>query len=117
MLLPRMRRLVLISAVLALTALAPTSAWAANDIGAANWPFDDITGSNTTPDVSGNGLTGKVENATLVKDGRFGKALRFVDGDLDRVVVQNSPFLEPDQLTVSAWVRHLGSPGTNRTVV
>ena len=52
---------------------------------------------------------------TWIKGFLFGSALRF-DGN-DFVRIPDSPALESDKLTVSAWVRGTGSPGTYRYIV
>ena len=73
------------------------------------WNFDEEIGASTVTDSSGNGNTGTVVGATTGVSGKFGNALSFDGGDW--VVVPDSSLLEPDEVTVEAWVKRLGSPG------
>ncbi len=79
----------------------------------AEWQFNEGSGS-VIADSGPHGLDG-----TLVAGaaptwiaGLEGSALRF-DGS-DAVALPDSPALEPAQLTVAAWVRRAGTPGTFR---
>jgi hypothetical protein len=89
----------------------------------ARWSLDEGSGQ-VTADLTGNGHDGRL-GALPGADGhdpswvggRFGGALRFF-GDQDRYVVLNAPeTLNPQRVTVSAWVRRLGTPGMWRYVV
>jgi len=89
-------------------------AQAANPL-AGQWHLDEIRQgptSSSTPDSSGHGLDGAVLGVSLVP-GRFGSAFNF-DGE---VRVGRSSTLEPPALTVLAWVKRTGTPGTGRYVV
>jgi len=67
-------------------------------------------------DSSGNNLNGTVSpsGASFVS-GKFGQALS-VDGT-GYVQVPDSTLLEPSEITVEAWVKRLGSPGSTRYIV
>jgi hypothetical protein len=96
--------------------LAPTSAHAAFGL-ASEWLLDEGTGT-VARDTSGNGLDGELGAGAAAPRWVFGLdglALRF-DGD-DEVRMPDSTGLEPPRLTVEAWVRSAGTPGTFRYVV
>jgi hypothetical protein len=86
------------------------------------WPMYEGSGQ-LVHDLSGKGNHGTLgstagvdaNDPTWIKGFLFGSALRF-DGN-DYVRVPDSAALESQQLTVSAWVRSSGSPGTNRYIV
>ena len=86
------------------------------------WPMYEGSGQ-TVHDLSGKGNNGTLgstagvdaNDPTWIKGFLFGSALRF-DGN-DFVRIPDSPALESDKLTVSAWVRSASSPGTNRYIV
>jgi len=105
--------------------LALTLPVAANSTGLAGlWHFDEVnidsdTSIKTTPDSSGLGNMGTLmpsDSEPTQVLGRFGTALNF-DGVDDYVVVTDSATLEPSNITVEAWVRNSGSPGTYRYIV
>ena len=77
---------------------------------AGEWHLDDLGAA----DSSGHGLTGSPASVALT-DGRFGNAYRFSSGGA-LVRVPDSPLLEPQQLTVAAWVRS-GSVTTSDYVI
>src|SRR5262245_10410616 len=110
------RRWWLAGLALALTlALAPGPA-AADQTGlVGQWHLDeDVAGS--TPDSSGNGLNGATDAVAVIPGGRFGNAFTFDNGALVRI--PDSPLLEPQALTVVAWVNHSGpGPGASRYVL
>jgi concanavalin A-like lectin/glucanase superfamily protein len=108
-------------ALLAASAIAMPSigvASAASPIAA--WSFDE-TGGQDVLDSQGlaPGTLGRlpgVDGADPERvSGVAGRALLF-DGD-DRVVLPDLPQLEPPTLSISAWVRRIGSPGTYRYIV
>jgi hypothetical protein len=86
------------------------------------WPMYEGSGQ-TVHDLSGKGNHGTLgstpgvdaNDPTWIKGWLFGSALRF-DGN-DFVRIPNSPALESQKVTVSAWVRGTGSPGTYRYIV
>ena len=83
-------------------------------------PHDDLVGlwhlDGNSLDSSGNGLGGALSpsGASFVVDG-FEQALN-VDGT-GWVQVPDSLLLEPSEITVEAWVKRLGSPGSCRYIV
>jgi Concanavalin A-like lectin/glucanases superfamily len=86
------------------------------------WPMYE-GGGQTVHDLSGKGNNGTLgstpgvdaNDPTWIKGFLFGSALRF-DGN-DFVRIPQSTALEPKNLTVSAWVRSTGTPGTYRYIV
>lgn len=86
------------------------------------WPMYEGSGQ-TVRDLSGKGNHGTLgstpgvdaNDPTWIKGWLFGSALRF-DGD-DFVRIPGSRALESQQVTVSAWVRGSGSPGTFRYIL
>lgn len=101
--------------VMALT-LAPASAHAAFGL-AGEWLLDDGPGT-LVRDTSGAGRDGEFGEGLAAPHRIFGidgLALHF-DGD-DEVVMPDSAGLEPARLSVDAWVRNAGSPGSYRYVV
>jgi hypothetical protein len=86
------------------------------------WPMYEGSGQ-TVRDLSGKGNHGTLgstprvdaNDPTWIKGWLFGSALRF-DGN-DYVRVPDSPALKSQKLTVSAWVRGTGSPGTFRYIL
>lgn len=82
----------------------------------AEWPFDEGAGA-TAADASGHGNGGAlVGGAQWVPGHDTGTALTF-DGSGGRVQVPRSASLEPAAVTVSAWVRRSGSPGSFKYLV
>lgn len=80
---------------------------------AAEWRFDEGAGSRAG-DSGPFGLAGSLAGASWIP-GVEGTALRFGGGS--HVALPDHPALEPPRITVSAWVRHAGSPGTYRYVI
>ncbi len=79
------------------------------------WKFDE--GYGITANNSGSGSTtynGTITGATWNNDGKFGKALRF-DGTTNSISV--SSINPPTQVTVSAWFRRKGTPGTGYHII
>jgi hypothetical protein len=103
--------------------LAGTMAATASAEPLGAWSLDEGSGQVAT-DVTGNGHDGRLGERTSADDndpswvsGRFGGGLRFL-GDHDRYAVLRGPeTLGTQQVTVSAWVRRLGTPGMWRYVV
>lgn len=79
------------------------------------WNFNDGVGTKTG-DISGNGNTGTVSNATWTQ-GRFGKALYF-GGVNSFVSVPNKPIFDiTSSITLSAWYKKDVGSGTNKWLV
>jgi len=76
----------------------------------ALWHFDGDADDSTV-----NNNDGTVSGASWVDDGKLGKALSF-DGN-DYVIVSDSSLLEPDRITVEAWVKSSGTPGNYKYIV
>ena len=96
---------------LVLFVLAQTGSSAGADSGlVGRWRLDEGSGT-VAADSSGHGDNGTVLGGATWVPGRLGSALSF-DGVTGRVQVTGSPSLEPTAaVTVSAWVKHAGSPG------
>lgn len=92
---------------LVLAATLTQAAQAADPGLVAQWHLDQVTGA-TTPDSSGNGLTG-VDVAGTPTPGRFGGALSLAGAPNGFRAAGGQ--LEPQRLTVMAWVR--AAPATN----
>jgi hypothetical protein len=85
------------------------------------WAFDEGDGQ-VVHDLSGLGLVGQLGIAASADGadpawvpGVAGWALRFDGGDA--VVLPDSRMLEPQQVSIEAWVRRQGSPGAYAYVV
>lgn len=70
-------------------------------------PFDQPADADgTVHDESGTGNDGKVFGAQWVADGKFGGAYQFHITNLtDRIVIPNSDTLNPDYITIAAWIK------------
>ena len=69
-------------------------------------PFDKPDQDGLVHDESGAGNDGHVFGAQWVADGKFGGAYQFHITNLtDRIVIPNSDTLNPDHITVSAWIK------------
>jgi hypothetical protein len=87
------------------------------------WPMNEGSGQ-TVRDWSGRGNNGMLGSTTSadandpswIRGVFLGSALRF-DGVDDFVTIPGSSSLEPQKLTVAAWVRAGSSPGSYRYVV
>src|ERR1700730_8499955 len=86
------------------------------DLG-GQWHLDALLGINpaTTPDTSGRGHDLTASGTLTGVAGRFGGAFDFHPGGSLRTAAQAS--LEPQRITVMAWVRSNGSPGTSTYIV
>jgi Concanavalin A-like lectin/glucanases superfamily len=103
--------------VAALVALAVTESPAlADPTIVGQWHFDEGTGS-VVHDTSGSGNDGNIVRDVGWVPGRFGSALSF-NGATSRVLVNDNTALEPaTSVSVSAWFKHLGSPGDYRYIM
>jgi hypothetical protein len=96
--------------------LAPAQAGAHHSDLAAQWPLDEAPGG-LTPDTSGHALHGTLGGyAALAPDGRFGSALDLLPPE-SYLHVPDSPTLESQHVTVQAWVRNAGNPGSYKWLV
>jgi hypothetical protein len=69
-------------------------------------PFDRTDENGTVRDESGAGNDGRVSSAKWVAAGRFGGAYQFSLTNLtDRIVIPNSDTLNPDFITLAAWIK------------
>lgn len=96
----------------ALLAAAPADALSP----AGRWRFDEGAGT-AARDSGSSHLDGRLsggERPTWIP-GVEGSALHFDGGG--ELVLPDAPALEPARITVAAWVRHPGSPGSYRYVV
>jgi hypothetical protein len=106
--------------LLAAAILVPVGrAGAANPVG--DWRFDEGAGQ-VVHDATGHGILGMLGASAASDardpawaDGLFGKALHFDDGA--QVTLAPDARLEPPTVSVTAWVRRLGSPGRWRYIV
>jgi Ca2+-binding RTX toxin-like protein len=101
-------RWVIAAAALALVCAAPASSAITTGL-VAYWRLDEA-GGTTAVDSSGFGNTGEVSGGAVRVEGRWGNALEF-DGSTGKVFIPRSLWLERQELTVSAWVRRLGTQG------
>lgn len=82
----------------------------------ADWPLDQAPAGHVS-DISGSGNTGDMSGQVAWTNDASGSVLNFL-GTTGQIQVPNSPSLEPGSaVTVTARVRHLGSPGTYRYIV
>ena len=81
-------------------------------------PFDKPDADGVVHDESGAGNDGHVFGAQWVSDGKFGGAYQFHITNLtDRIVIPNSDALNPDSVTVSAWVKAADHDGFFNRIV
>lgn len=110
-----MSRLLAAVAAALITATCASSAAAATGV-VGHWPLNDGAGT-LVADVSGTGNNGVLSGDASWSPGLSGSALSF-GGASGQVQVADAPSLEPaSAVTVSAWVRHAGSPGPYRYIV
>ncbi|MGH2895211.1 MAG: LamG domain-containing protein [Solirubrobacteraceae bacterium] len=110
-----LNRLTFVVVLLATAALATSPALAASGP-AGVWKLDEGSGT-TVADSSGNDNDGALSGGVSWVSGVFGPALDF-DGLSGQVKVDDNTALEPPKaVTVSAWFKHDGSPGTYRYIV
>jgi hypothetical protein len=75
-------------------------------------PFDAPDDGGVIHDASGAGNDGRVYGATWVAEGKFGGAYHFSITNLtDRIVIPNCDSLNPDYITVSAWIKTADKDG------
>jgi hypothetical protein len=113
-----MRRTALVLTALIVALFAAQSAEAAPPL-IAQWPFNESQTSGTTDstgDVSGNGLALTSAAGTMhlgTAEGKFGGYLSEANATTLEV---SSPLLAPPQLTLLAWIKQSGNPGTLRYI-
>lgn len=95
---------------------APVAAAADPDL-LGQWSFEDAFDPNIHPaaDSSGHGNDLTIQGADANDTGRFGYAFSFAGGDALRRTQATG--LEPQAVTVTAWVRAAASPGSLKYVV
>lgn len=82
------------------------------------FPFDKPAENGVIHDESGAGNDGRVFGAQWVPEGKFGGAYRFsLTNFNDRIVVPNSDALNPEQITVAAWINVSGNNGFWRRIM
>jgi hypothetical protein len=75
-------------------------------------PFDKPDDNGLVHDESGAGNDGHVYGAQWVADGKFGGAYHFSLSNFnDRIVIPNGDSLNPDRITVAAWVKATANIG------
>ena len=106
-----------ISNVVRVIPASPTAPLATDGSTKAHWHMDDSVGT-VTADASGNGNLGTFLGTVGAVDwnGPTWGSLVF-DGVDDYVRVPNDATLEPASVTVSAWVKRDGIPGTNEYIL
>jgi hypothetical protein len=115
------RRLGLLAFLAVAVVVSPASAPASHEGPlVAQWHLDELIGDpiSTSPDSSGHGLDlveGPSDGGLEGTAGRFGLGVLF-DANTPLVLGQ-STLLEPQRVSVVAWVRSGGSPGVNRAIV
>jgi Concanavalin A-like lectin/glucanases superfamily len=114
----------LVAALAAVVVLAVVpSAWAVDPNLRGQWHLDETAGSGTsttTPDSSGAGGTGALTAVPTLVAGRFGQALAGGGTPGTWVGVSRPPAgswgLEPDHVSLTAWIKRAGFPGTLKYV-
>ena len=75
-------------------------------------PFDAPDENGVIHDASGAGNDGHVYGAIWEAEGKFGGAYHFQITNLtDRIVIPNSDLLNPDYITVAAWIKAADKDG------
>ncbi|MBJ7473014.1 MAG: hypothetical protein JHD16_17045 [Solirubrobacteraceae bacterium] len=113
-----MRRLVAGIAMFGALVACPVGAQAAPPL-VGQWPLDgsyEEGVSEVTPDASGNGLALRAPNGSVHvgSPARFGTGATLATNLTPLLLI--SPLLAPPQLTLLAWVRQNGNPGTLRYI-
>jgi hypothetical protein len=81
-------------------------------------PFDKPDDHGVIHDESGAGNDGRVFGAQWVSQGKFGGAYRFHFTNFsDRIVIPNSDTLNPDYITMSAWIKPADRDGFYHTIM
>lgn len=104
-----------VAALVLLAAPAPALAQQPDPL-LGQWPMEST--GDAVPDRSGHGHPGSPSGTGDVP-GRFGTAMSFPDPASSRVTVPDGPGLEPQHLTLMAWVKRLQNdapPGPHQTV-
>lgn len=110
-----MSRLIAIAATLSAFAFTAATASANSNL-VGQWRLDQ-GGGTVAADSSGFGDNGNLLGPAAWIGGPGGGALEF-DGALARVVVPDAPQLDPtNQVSVSAWIERVGSPGAYKYVL
>jgi Concanavalin A-like lectin/glucanases superfamily len=108
------RLLAAVAAALTLATFASPALGSSGLVG--HWPLNEGVGTHIA-DISGLRNDGVLSGGATWVPGVSGSALSF-DGQTGQVRIPNSPSLSPaSSVTVSAWVRHAGSPGDYRYIV
>jgi hypothetical protein len=110
-----MRWKTVLTAIVGATLLATATPAGAATGPVASWRFDEGSGISAS-DSSGNGNSGTLQGGVSWVTGKRNWALLF-DGSTGVVRVPTSASLEPQAMSVSAWVRRSGSPGQFRYVL
>jgi hypothetical protein len=110
-----MRRQGFLIALIGVATLAMSAPASAVTGPVAHWRFNEGAGTRAA-DASGNGNVGTVEGGATWIAGKRNGALAF-DGSTGAVRVPSSPSLEPQAVTVSAWVKRSGSPGAYKYIL
>jgi hypothetical protein len=75
-------------------------------------PFDAPDENGVIHDASGAGNDGSVYGAKWIAEGKFGGAYQFrITNVTDRIVIPNSDLLNPDYITVAAWIKAADKDG------
>jgi hypothetical protein len=85
----------------------------------AQWPLAESSvsgGVEYTPDVSGNGLALSATPGSMHFETTEGKFGGYLGGANTANLQVNSPLLAPQQLTLLAWIKQSGNPGTLRYI-
>jgi hypothetical protein len=81
-------------------------------------PFDKPDDHGAIHDASGAGNDGLVSGARWVSNGKFGGAYQFCITNLtDRILISNSDLLNPDNITVTAWINTADKDGLWNRIV
>ena len=81
-------------------------------------PFDAADKDGVVRDASTAGNDGRVYGAKWVTEGRFGGAYQFTLANLtDRIVIPNSDLLNPEYITVAAWIKAADRDGFFNRIV
>ena len=116
---PRLAALTIVAACCLLFALSAASFAEAAPPLIAQWPLNEshTVGSNdVTDDVSGNGLALLSAAGTMKFGTEGGKFGGYLSGANTTNLQVDSPLLAPQQVTLLAWIKQSGNPGTLRYI-